>query len=333
MTRRRTPWSCARCGASGDRDTPRSKLCASCAAWLRANGLWWCIQCSQAKPQGDFPSGYQCAACLKKKGQQWRADHAEEQKRYRQAYYAANAEVLKQYRDDYYAANRDQLLAQKQLYYEAGREEIKGKARARRPRRSAASIQKEQTRQAAKRSVYKTREKLAARITLAAPIAAVDGIQCSARPEFPCDLLQWDADRTHLITDCGANPNAGQIRPRVGRLFLLVRQRPYAKAPTAEERQGGSYYLLLNDGAEPRYLAVWSGGSAGAAPTLALLERRDVPRKVVDHAQAFLRDLAARGSPLAPIRLRAALTSDRRARGATTRRRPANRRSSTKEDP
>lgn len=130
MTRRRTPWSCARCGASGDRDTPRSKLCASCAAWLRANGLWWCIQCSQAKPQGDFPSGYQCAACLKKKGQQWRADHAEEQKRYRQAYYAANAEVLKQYRDDYYAANRDQLLAQKQLYYEAGREEIKGKARA-----------------------------------------------------------------------------------------------------------------------------------------------------------------------------------------------------------
>src|SRR6266540_1653512 len=111
MTRRRTPWSCARRGASGDRDTPRSKLCAS------------------------------CAACLKKKGQQWRADHAEEQKRYRQAYYAANAEVLKQYRDDYYAANRDQLLAQKQLYYEAGREEIKGKARARRPRRSAASIQ------------------------------------------------------------------------------------------------------------------------------------------------------------------------------------------------
>ncbi len=333
MTRRRTPWSCARCGASGDRDTPRSKLCASCAAWLRANGLWWCIQCSQAKPQGDFPSGYQCAACLKKKGQQWRADHAEEQKRYRQAYYAANAEVLKQYRDDYYAANRDQLLAQKQLYYEAGREEIKGKARARRPRRSAASIQKEQTRQAAKRSVYKTREKLAARITLAAPIAPTAGIQCSARPNLPCDLLQWEADRTHLITDLGANPNAGQIRARAGRLFLLARQRPYAQAPSAEERRGGSYYLLLNDGAEPRYLAVWNGDRDGAAPRLALLERRDVPRKVVDHVQAFLRDLAARGSPLAPIRLRAALTSDRRARGATTRRRPANRRSSTKEDP
>ncbi len=308
MTKPHRPWSCARCRRNdAPRDTPRSKLCAHCAGYLRARGEWWCAVCSLPKPHLEFATAYQCAACRKKRSQDWRAEHADEQKRKRQDYYAAHADEFKRHRDDYYATNRDALLARKQTYYEGRREEIKEKVRTQRERRRPESIQREQTRRKQSRAVYKANTKIAARIALVEPIAVVEAIRCPARPEVVPEPLRWEEDLTHLISDRPALAGAGRLLAPGGRLYLLAHRRMDAQATDLEARRGGSYYMLLASSAEPRYLALWRGATATAAPEAAALERRAVPRKVLNHAQALLRELAAQGSPLAPPSLRSAL--------------------------
>lgn len=164
MTKPKQPWCCQKCGGLGKiipRATPRSKLCAWCAAELAKADQRWCSTGRHGSADWASPKATVCRDCQHAHNQQYRADHREEALAYSRAYQAAHRDELVAASRVYYQKNRDHLLDQKRVYYQEHRELIKAKVRARRRYRKPESIAREKARHHAKHQTYKHNEKLA----------------------------------------------------------------------------------------------------------------------------------------------------------------------------